>query len=64
MRTEQAVERQAGHENLLRDLVHSLKNFSDMWVTTCSAFGWDPDHCSQYTSARALIARANDEVKS
>lgn len=64
MRTEQAVERQAGHENLLRDLVDSLKNMAEVWVTICSAFGWDPDHYTQYTAARAVIARANQEVQS
>lgn len=47
-------------EAVNRELLEALQGMASVWVSTCSSNGWSPEHMSQYTAARAAIAKATD----
>lgn len=40
------------------ELLQALEGMAGIWLSTCSAMGWDPEHLPQYGEARAAIAKA------
>jgi len=44
------------------DLLAALQGMCSVWVTVCNSKGWEPEHMSQYTDARAAIAKAKGEA--
>lgn len=61
MTNEQAAERQAGRDCLMRELVEALEGMCDIWRSTCSIYGWDVQHLSQFETALNALARAKEQ---
>jgi hypothetical protein len=44
------------------DLLQALRGMCSVWASVCNSRGWEPDHISEYSNARAAIARAKGET--
>ena len=42
------------------ELVDALNEMSSMWVSVCNPRGWEPEHMSQFTKARAALSKAKE----
>lgn len=58
---DKAITRACQHECLMRELVEALEGMCDIWRSTCSIYGWDVQHLSQFETALKALARAKEQ---
>ncbi len=52
-----AAEIAAEGDALVEELTKALDRMCSVWVTVCNSKGLEPEHMSQYTDARAVLAK-------
>lgn len=46
---------------LITELVEALEGMAAMWVSVCNPRGWEPDHMTQYRTARAALSKSKEQ---